>query len=317
MTPKPPSRWLLLVAFALVYTIWGSSYLGIHFAIQTLPPFLMTSMRFLLSGAALIGWARVRGAPWPTLRQWRYSAIIGAMLFLVNNAGIVWAESHGIPTGVAAVLIATLPMWMVVLTWLKPGGTYPGHLVIAGMVIGFVGIILLARPEQGSSLNPLGVASLLIAAFAWAYGSLYAKTAPLPKSQTLSTGAQLFCGGALQFVLSILTGELPQFHPAQVSTLSWLSMIYLAIVSSIIAYSAFVWLMKVSTPARVSTYAYVNPVIAVLLGWQLAGEQITAQTMIATAIIIVGVILINVAKAKRAPSSRPAEVMAEVIPVEV
>jgi len=309
---------MILGAFALVYTIWGSSYIGIHFAIQTLPPFLMTALRFGLAGVIVVGWAKLRGTPWPTLRQWGYSAVIGFLLFVVNNGGIVWAEGHGIPTGVAAVLIATLPMWMVLLTWLKPGGTYPGHLVIAGMVIGFIGIIVLAHPEQGVPLNLLGVVALLIAAFAWAFGSLYAKSAPLPESPTMSTGMQLLCGGALQLVLSAVTGELPHFNITQVSTTSWLSMLYLAIMSSIIAYSAFVFLMKVSTPARVSTYAYVNPVIAVLLGWQLAGEQITLQTVIATAIIIVGVILINVAKAKSAPSPRSMEVrVAEAIPVEV
>jgi drug/metabolite transporter (DMT)-like permease len=316
VTPKPPARWLIVLAFALVYTIWGSSYIGIHFAIQTLPPFLMTAIRFLVAGAVVIGWAKVRGAAWPTLRQWRYAAIIGALLFLVNNGGIVWAEGHGIPTGVAAVLIATLPMWMVLLTWLKPGGQYPGGMVIAGMVIGFIGIILLAHPGQGGPLNLLGVGALLIAAFAWAYGSLYAKTAPLPESATLSTGMQLVCGGSLQLVMSILTGELPRFNPAQVSTVSLLAVLYLGIVSSIIAYSAFVWLMKVCSPAKVSTYAYVNPVVAVLLGWRLAGEQITVQTVVATVIIIVSVVMINVGKGKSLARLRPAKVIEDVIPVE-
>ena len=316
MTAKQPARWMIIGAFAIVYTVWGSSYLGIHFAIQTLPPFLMTAMRFLVSGTLLIGWAKLRGAAWPTLRQWRNAALIGTLLFVVNNGGIVWAEGHGIPTGVAAVLIATLPMWMVLLTWLKPGGSYPGHLVIAGLVIGFIGIIVLVNPDR-TSLNLVGVVVILVAAFAWAYGSLYAKSAALPESATFSTGAQLVCGGAIQLLLSLLTGELPHFDPAQVSTVSWAAMIYLGIVSSIIAYSAFVWLMKVSAPARVSTYAYVNPVIAVLLGWQLAGEQITARTVIATVIIIAAVVMINLAKTKRVAQARPLAVSAEAIPAEV
>ena len=316
MTSKQPARWMIIGAFAIVYTVWGSSYLGIHFAIQTLPPFLMTALRFLVSGALLIGWAKLRGAAWPTLRQWRSAALVGTLLFVVNNGGIVWAEGHGIPTGVAAVLIATLPMWMVLLTWLKPGGTYPGHPVIAGLVIGFIGIIVLVNPDR-TSLNLVGVVVILVAAFAWAYGSLYAKSAPLPESATFSTGAQLVCGGVIQLVLSILTGELPRFDPAQVSLVSWAAMIYLGIVSSIIAYSAFVWLMKVSAPARVSTYAYVNPVIAVFLGWQLAGEQITLRTIIGTVIIIAAVIMITVAKTKHVPQMRPLAVSAEAIPAEV
>ncbi|MEP7290898.1 MAG: EamA family transporter [Chloroflexota bacterium] len=297
MTENPPSRWLLVAAFAAVYLIWGSSYLGIHFAIQTLPPFLMTGMRFVFAGALLFGWARLRGTPMPTRANWKAALISGGILFVLNNGAIVWAEGHGLPSGIAAVLIATLPMWIVLLTWLRPGGTFPGGIVIAGLIFGFIGILLLFD-LQGNTLYLPGVVAVLFGAFAWAYGSLYAKNAPLPKSTALATGMQLLCGGLLQFAIAIPTGELASFDPAQVSTVSWLAMLYLAIVSSIIAYSAFAWLMRVTTPTKVSTYAYVNPVVAVFLGWWLANEPLTPRTLIAAAIIIGSVIMINGYKGK-------------------
>ncbi len=306
MTQTPPSRWLLVAAFAAIYVIWGSSYLGIHFAIQTLPPFLMTAMRFLFAGALLFAWARWRGAPMPTRPQWKAAAISGWFLFVLNNGSIVWAEGQGLPTGVAAVLIATVPLWIVLLTWLRPGGTFPGGMVIVGLVSGFIGILLLFDPSA-DALNLPGVIAVLFGAFCWAYGSLYAKHAPMPESTAMATAMQLLFGGVVQFAIAIPTGELARFDPAQVSATSWLAMLYLAIISSIVAYSAFVWLMRVSTPTKVSTYAYVNPVIAVLLGWLLAGEPLTARTLFAAGIIIGSVILINLAKTRSLPRLRRSE----------
>lgn len=297
----------MVAAFAAIYLIWGSSYIGIHFAIQTLPPFLMTGLRFASAGVILLGWAFLRRTPLPTRANWRAAAIAGGLLFLINNAAIVWAEGHGVPSGIVAVLIATVPMWMVLLTWLKRGGTYPGGMVIAGLGFGFAGIVLLVSPDK-TTLNPLSVAVILIGAFAWAYGSLYAKSAPLPKSAPLSTGMQLLCGGVMQLIVSLFTGELSQFDPALVSATSALATVYLSLVSSIIAYSAFAWLMRVSTPAKVSTYAYVNPVVAVFLGWLLASEPLTPRTLGAAAVIILAVVMINGYRGKTLPQLRPAEV---------
>ena len=263
----------------------------------------MTGMRFLFAGTLLFAWAKLRGEPMPTWANWKAAAISGWFLFVLNNGAIVWAEGQGLPTGVAAVLIATLPIWIVLLTWLKPGGTFPGGMVILGLVSGFVGILLLFDPT-GDTLYLPAVLAVLFGAFAWAYGSLYAKNADMPKSAAMGTAMQLFCGGLVQFAIAIPTGEIARFDPAQVSTTSWVAMIYLAIVSSIIAYTAFVWLMKVSTPTKVSTYAYVNPVIAVFLGWLLASEPLTPRTLIAAVIIIGSVILINLYKNKSQPRLR-------------
>jgi drug/metabolite transporter (DMT)-like permease len=315
VTSNQPSRWLLVAAFAAIYTIWGSSYIAIHFAIQTIPPFLMTGFRFASAGALLIVWARLRGTPLPTRANWRAAAIVGGIMFLINNSAIVWAEGHGIPSGIVAVVVATVPMWIVVLTWLKPGGAFPGSIVLAGLALGFVGIILLmpiARGEaigaSNTAVSPFGVVIVLIGAFAWAYGSLYTKTAALPKSSILSIGMQLFCGGAMQLIISLLIGEMGQFDAAKVSMTSIVATVYLSIVSSIIAYSAFVWLMRVAAPTRVATYAYVNPVVAVFLGWLLASEPVTPRTLAAAAIIILAVVMINVYKGKSLPRLRPARV---------
>jgi drug/metabolite transporter (DMT)-like permease len=308
--PNKPSRWLVILAFTAVYLIWGSSYLGIHFAIQTLPPFLMTAVRFLLAGSILFAAARLRGASMPTRIHWRSAAIAGFILFLLNNTAIVWAEGHGVPSGIAAVLIATVPMWIVLLTWMKPGGVYPGSMVIAGLALGFVGIILLFGGDT-SAVNPVGVVVVLFGAFCWAYGSLYVKNAPLPDSAPLSTGMQLLCGGVFQLAMSFITGDAGTLNLAQVSATSVVAMIYLTIVSSIIAFSAFVWLVRVSPPTKVATYAYVNPVVAVFLGALLAHEPLTRDTVIAAAIIIASVVIINGYgyKGKSLPRLRAAKVV--------
>jgi drug/metabolite transporter (DMT)-like permease len=314
LTQNPPPRWLLVAAFATIYLVWGTSYLGIHFAIQTIPPFLMTSSRFLLGGVILFAWARWRGVPMPTRANWKAALISGFILFLLNNGALVWAEGHGLATGVAAVLVATVPMWIVLLTWLRPGGTFPGGVVIFSLILGFIGILLLFAPGEGSANLP-GIIVVLFGAFCWAYGSLYTKNAPLPQSTTLSTGMQLLCGGLLQFAVAIPAGELAQFDASKVSALSLLAAVYLAIVSSVIAYSAFVWLMRVSTPTKVSTYAYVNPVVAVFLGWLLANEPLTPRTLLAAGIIICSVILINGYKGRSLPRLRRLRPKTEVLKV--
>ena len=309
---KQPARWLVAAAFAAVYLVWGGSYIGIHFAIQTIPPFLMTATRFAIAGAILFGWARWRGAPAPTRANWRAAFIAGTLLFLFNNGSIVWAEHHGAPTGVVAVLIATTPIWMVVLTWLKPGGKFPGWMVIAGLVTGFVGIVLLVNTEIGS-IDLISVVAVLFAAFIWSFGSLYAKGAELPKSATLSTGMQLLVGGLMQFLLCTVNGDLGQFNPAAVSLTSVGAMFYLALCGSIIGFSAFTWLMRVSVPAKVATYAYVNPVIAVFLGWLLANESVTPRMLLAVGVIIASVIMINVSHSVSLPRWRAPKVAAKAV----
>lgn len=304
MTSNPPSRALLVAAFAAVYIIWGTTYLAIHFALETIPPFLMTSFRLLLAGGVLFVLAKLSGAPMPTRTNWRAAAVSGFILFVLNVSLIVWSQGPGgLPSGIAAVLIATVPMWIVLLTWLRPGGTYPGGMVIAGLIVGFVGILLLFSPDVTSG-SMLGIVAVLCAAFFWAFGSLYAKNAPLPQSTTMATAMQLLCGGAMQFVLALLGGELVILDLGKISVVSVVAMLYLGIAGSVIAYSAFVWLMRVSTPTKVATYAYVNPVVAVFLGWLLASEELTPRTLLAAGVIIGAVIMINLSKGKSLPRLR-------------
>jgi drug/metabolite transporter (DMT)-like permease len=289
---------VLHVALALgaVYVIWGSTYLAILFAIETIPPFLMAGARYLTAGTVLYLWARFRGAPRPSLVHWRSALIVGAFLLLAGNGGVVWAEQY-VESGLAALLISTEPLWIVLLVWLRPGGKKPGLRVIAGLVLGFLGLMLLVRPGSGGGgVNLLGAAVLGLASLSWAWGSLYGQRAKLPESPLLTTGIQMLAGGGLLCLASLVTGEPGRFELAQVSAKSLLALGYLVVFGAIVAFTAYVWLLRVASPVLVSTYAYVNPVVAVLLGWAFASEPLTAGTLAAAAVILTGVALITTAQ---------------------
>lgn len=294
MTGTHPDRTKIVLAFLALYLIWGSTYLAIRFAIETLPPFLMAATRFLAAGGVVYGWTRWRGAPAPSLRHWRSAAVIGALLLFVGNGGVTWAEQT-VPSGVTALLIGTVPLWIALLDWLWHSGTKPDGKMVAGIAVGFVGVVLLIGPGEllgGESISLPGVGALMAATIAWSAGSLYSRTAPLPASPLMSTALQMLCGGALLLLLGLSMGEAAAVHPERISLRSVLSVFYLMIFGSIIGFSAYVWLLRVVSPSRVATYAYVNPVIAVLLGWAFAGEELTGRMVAAAAVIIAGVVLI-------------------------
>ena len=300
-----PSRGLVIAAFAAIYLIWGSSYISIHFAIQTLPPFLMTSGRFLGAGSILIIWSLLRGAPHPTRANWRAAAITGGFMFLLNNTMIVWAEDHDLPSSITALLLATMPMWMVAINWAR--GSRPTLITVIGLIVGFSGIMLLMNSGNAVPSNPphpLAPFAVLLASACWAAGSLYSRGADLPRNAGLSTGMQLFAGGFMVLIVSIVTGDAARFDPAQVSVLSLAAVAYLMIFASIVGFSAFVWLMRVSTPAKVATYSYVNPIVAVFLGWLLAQEPITWRTLLAAAVIIASVVMITAYGGRSVPRFR-------------
>jgi drug/metabolite transporter (DMT)-like permease len=306
-----PRRWLVITAFACVYVIWGSSYLGISIAIETIPPFLMTCVRFLLAGGLLVGWALARGERWPTRIQWRAGFIAGGMLFLVNNALIVFAELIGVPTGIVALLVGTTPMWIVILNAIR-ARVRPNAGTIAGLALGTLGIALLVDLSgalAGGASELVGALVVITAALFWALGSMYARGASLPANALLSTGMQLLCGGVLQIGLALVHGDFQHFDAAAVSGASVLAMLYLAIFASIVAFTAFTWLMRVSNPALVSTYAYVNPVIAVVLGALFRGEALTTRTLVAGGVILLAVFIIT-----RSGSSRSAPTPARPAP---
>jgi drug/metabolite transporter (DMT)-like permease len=288
----------LLFAFAAVYLIWGSTYLAIRWAIDTIPPFLMAGGRYVAAGAMLYAWSRLRGGPKPTRRNWRDAAIVGALMLMGGNGGVVWAEQT-VPSGLAALLVALEPLWVVLLDWVRPGGARPRGGEIAGLVLGFGGVVLLVgsgHASGGPRVNPIGALALLGATLSWASGSLYSRHADVPSSPLLSTGMNMLAGGAVLLVAGTVTGEWAAFHPAAVTLRSALALAFLVVFGAIVGFTAYLWLLRNANLATVSTYAYVNPVVAVFLGWALAGEAITPRIVAAAAVIVGSVVLITLAR---------------------
>lgn len=299
----PPPRWQIVTAFAAVYLIWGSTYIGIRFAVETLPPFSMAGARAFMAGALLYVWARCRGATKPEFVHWQAAAIIGGLLLLGGNGLLSWAERR-VPSGISALIIGSTPLWMVLLEWLWHSGPRPTVGMVSGLVVGFVGLGLLVTPgrfDNRTHLDIYSVASLLAAAFLWATGSLYSRRARLPSSQLVATAMEMLAGGALLLLAGGALGEWTHFEPARVTARSVVAWLYLTFFGSLIGFTAYVWLLKATTTARASTYAYVNPVVAVFLGWALAGEQISARTLFAASAIILAVVII-VTQSAEAPS---------------
>jgi drug/metabolite transporter (DMT)-like permease len=288
-----PSLGKVVAAFAAVYVLWGSTYLGIRFSIETLPAFFTQGVRFLLAGVLLYAWARFKGSRPPTRREWGGAAITGALLFVCGTGGVVWAE-HYIPSGVAALVVATEPMAFVLMESMRRRRR-PKGLVFVGLALGLAGLGILVGPGAvfGGERFHVGACLVLVAGtFAWAGGSLFSRGSRLPASPVMATAATLICGGALLAALGASVGELSRFDPAAVSTRSILATIYLFIFGSIVGFSAYLWLLRVASASRVSTYAYVNPIVAVFLGWALAGEALTPRVFLAAAVIVGAVALI-------------------------
>jgi len=287
---------LILVALFSVYLFWGGTYLGIKIAIETMPPFIMAGIRFISAGLILYLWARLSGASRPNKRQWLGAGIVGALLLLGGNGLVVWAEQL-VPSGIAAILIATVPLWIIILEWMGKSRKRPNNGVIMGVLLGFAGIVVLVINSIGmpdkNSIHPVGVVALLFAALSWSLGSLYSRIVDQPDSPLLSTAMQMLVGGALLLAASLFLGEWSRFDIMEISFRSYIALGYLIIFGSIVGYNAYIWLLKNAEPAWVSTYAFVNPVVAVFVGWLIAGEQLTINTLIAAAIIITSVVIIT------------------------
>jgi drug/metabolite transporter (DMT)-like permease len=290
---------LLVAAFAAVYILWGSTYLAIKYAIETLPPFLMAGSRFVIAGSILFLWARFsEDYEPPTRAHWKTSLIVGTLLLLGGNGGVVFAERH-ISSSLAALLVATEPFWIVLLSWLWLKKSRPNLKVALGLALGFFGVWLLisgqtaVANESAGSMQLFGTIAVIAAAFSWATGSIYGLRAPVPKSAILTSGMQMLAGGVVLLFVSFISGEMTRFDPSTVSNNSWLGLVYLIVFGSLVGFTAYSWLLKNAQPAMVSTYAYVNPVIAVLLGWLIAGESFTGQMLIGAGIIVGSVVLIT------------------------
>jgi drug/metabolite transporter (DMT)-like permease len=288
-----PSTVAVVAAFAAVYVLWGSTYLGIKFSMETLPPFFTQGVRFFLAGVVLYAWARHRNEAAPSRREWGGAAITGAALFVCGSGGLVWAEHH-IPSGVAALVVATEPMSFVLLEAMRRRRR-PHGVILAGLALGTGGLLVLVGPGTffGGERFHLGACLVLVAGtFAWAWGSLFSRGSRLPSTPLMATAATLLTGGALLALVGVFAGELGRFDPAAVSTKSIVATFYLFVFGSIVGFYAYLWLLRVETASRVSTYAYVNPIVAVFLGWALAGETLTPRVLVAAVIIVAAVALI-------------------------
>jgi drug/metabolite transporter (DMT)-like permease len=298
-----PSRTALVLAFATIYLVWGSTYLGIRVAVETLPPFLMAGARFLVAGGLLAGWLAATRGIHATARQWRDNAVVGTFLLLGGNGLVVWAEQY-IPSGLTALIIGSQPMMMVVTEWAWRGGHRPTLATGAGLLLGFAGVAWLAAPWESAAaggLNRTGVVVLLVACAFWAFGSIYGRRVRAPAEPLTAAALQMLCGGGALMLAAVLHGDLTGFSSATGSFRSWLAFAYLIFVGSLVGFSTFVWLMKHSTPARVSTYAYVNPIVAVFLGWLILGEPVTTRTLSAAVVIVISVAIITTQSRRPAP----------------
>ena len=301
---------LLILAFAAVYVIWGSTYLAIAVGIESFPTLLLPATRHLIAGLILYPILRWKTGIRPTAGQWRTAIITGLLLLLVGNGGVCLAE-RTVPSGVAALLVALVSFWMVLLDWLRPGGLHPAPRVVASLILGFAGLVLLVGPAHlgGSErVHPAGAGILVICSFAWAWGSIYSKHHDLPSSPLLGVAMQSLAGGTALWMVGLLSGEGRQLHLAAISARSWIALAYLIVFGSGIGFTAYVYLLKKSSAARVGTYAFVNPVVALFLGWLGAGETITLRTALAAVVILTAVLLVI-----SAPHKNPVEA-AEVLP---
>jgi drug/metabolite transporter (DMT)-like permease len=294
----------LAAAFLVIYVVWGSNFLAIRYAVETIPPFLLMGVRSMLAGLCLYAWGRLRSDERPTLDQWRAAAKVGVLLFLGCHGVLAWAQGR-VPSGVAALGMATLSMWMTLLDWLWAGAARPGAGVWLGLGLGLVGLGVLVGPGSWSgAVDALGLAAVQASAFCWALGSIAARRSRLPESVVLSTGMQLMAGGAALLIVSIVSSEAAGFDPQVVSPRSLLGFAYMVGAASLLAFTVYVWLLRVSTPSRVGSYAFVNPLVAVCVGAAVGGEPLTARTAVASILILAAVAAILSGGNQGLPSAR-------------
>jgi drug/metabolite transporter (DMT)-like permease len=301
----PPRPWLVVVAFLLVYVIWGSTYLAIQKSIATIPPLVMAGVRFVIAGAGLYAVARLFGAPKPARGEWRPAIIVGLFLLLGGNGGVVLAQKT-VPTGLTALIVAATAIWMALFEALRPGGRWPRWQAGVGLLGGLVGVGVLLGHKGEGRVDPFGAACLVSASICWALGSIYAKGARLPKSPFVATAVEMMAGGVALAAAAGVTGQWGDLDLAKVTGSSLLAMAYLLVFGSIVAFTAYVWLLSVKPPSLVATYAYVNPVVAVFLGWVFLAEPLTTRTSLAAVAILASVALITTYSNSKSKAPLPA-----------
>jgi len=294
--------WKTLLAFAIIYFVWGSTFLAIRVGVREVPPFLLAAMRFLIAGAVLCGWTITRGERSPNGRQWASLALLAVLIFVLDYGLLFWAEQR-VPSGIAAVMMATIPALMAVseIVFLR---TQRLTLRLAlALLIGIGGVLVLASRSlnvDGTPIDRVGAVALIFASMSWSVASALMRKLPLPASKTMSSGAQMFAGGMFLGLTSVGLGEFRNFHPSNVSRGAWLSLLYLIVAGSIMGFTAYVWLLHHESPTKVGTYAYVNPVVAVLVGYFLGGEALNLRTILGSLFVLISVVVITTTRAGQA-----------------
>jgi drug/metabolite transporter (DMT)-like permease len=306
-TERRPPSWQILLAFGIIYFVWGSTFFAIRIGVHEVPPLLLACMRFFIAGLVLYLWLVARGTPSPTLRQWVGASLLGGLIFVFDYGCLFWAEQR-IPSGIAAVILATIPVFMSLMEILVLRTQRLTVRLTVALLVGIGGVAILMNYSVSAGEAPIdraGAAALLFAAFTWSLASVLTKTFALPESKPMSAAAQMLSGGVQLLVISALFGEFKGFHPRAVSWSAWVALLYLVVAGSIVGFTAYVWLLHHEPPTKVGTYAYVNPVVAVILGYFAGGEAIGPRTIAGTFLILVSVITITTARGKREAEARP------------
>src|SRR6266852_6606369 len=314
-TQPRPAMWKTLLAFAIIYFVWGSTFLAIRVGVHEVPPLLFAAMRFLVAGVVLYGWMIARGERSPSARQWTSVSLLAVLIFVLDYGSLFWAEQR-VPSGIAAVMLATIPVFMSLSEVIFLGTQRLTLRLGTALLIGIAGVAMLMSPWlrlSGAPIDTLGAAALIFASISWSVASTLSRKLPLPSSKVMSSGAQMLAGGVFLTLASAALGEFRNFHPSTVSRGAWLSLLYLIVAGSIIAFTAYVWLIHHESPTKVGTYAYVNPVVAVLVGYFLGGEGLGVRTILGTLLVLISVVVITTTRAKIPVATQTVEDSAEVV----
>jgi drug/metabolite transporter (DMT)-like permease len=301
-----PHTWKVLLAFAIIYLVWGSTFLAIRVGVREVPPFLLAGMRFLIAGVVLYAWMRLKGTPTPAFREWCSASVLAVLIFVFDYGLLFWAEKR-VPSGIAAVMMATIPVFMALSEILILRTQRLTMRLALALLVGIAGVAVLVSRSLSFGEAPIettGAIALVAAAVSWSVASALTRKLPLPAAKTMSSGAQMLAGGIFLTMTAAALGEFRGFHIQSVTPVAWLSLLYLIIAGSILAFTAYVWLIHHESPTKVGTYAYVNPVVAVLIGYFLGGEAIGPRTILGTVFVLVSVIVITTTP-KAQPAIRP------------
>jgi drug/metabolite transporter (DMT)-like permease len=302
---RPPA-WKTMLAFAIIYFVWGSTFLAIRVGVHEVPPLLYAAMRFFTAGAVLFAWMRLKGTPSPKLREWASASLLAVCIFVLDYGLLFWAEKR-VPSGIAAVMLATIPVFMALSEIIFLRTQRLTFRLALALLIGIVGVLILVSRSLSlgeAAIDPRGALALVIAAISWSVASALTRKLPLPDSKVMSSGSQMLVGGILLALAAAILGEFRGFHIETVSRRAWFALAYLIVAGSIVGFTAYVWLIHHESPTKVGTYAYVNPVVAVIIGYFLGGEAVGPRTLLGTLLVLVSVIVITTTRAKK-PAAVP------------